>query len=98
HLIIVAGPTAVGKTDLAIRLAKALDTVILSADSRQFYREMSIGTAKPSEQELQAVPHYFINSHSIQQEFSVGDYEKEALKLLNDLFKEKEAVILTGGS
>lgn len=75
-----------------------MDTVILSADSRQFYREMSIGTAKPSDEELTAVPHYFINSHSIQQEFSVGDYEEGALKLLDQLFKEKKAVILTGGS
>ena len=74
YLVVVAGPTAVGKTDLSVQLAKHYDTAIVSADSRQFYREMTIGTAKPSEQEQQGVPHYFINSHSITEEYNAGAY------------------------
>lgn len=97
-LICLVGPTAVGKTHLAIELAKALNTSILSADSRQFYKEMEIGTAKPSDEELNAVPHYFINSHSIEEEFSAGDFEKAALEKLNELFLENDYVILVGGS
>lgn len=97
-LIVIAGPTAVGKTDTAIQLAQHYNTVILSADSRQFYREMSIGTAKPNVDELAAAKHYFIDSHSITEKFSVGDFEKEALTLLNGLFEIHEVVILVGGS
>jgi len=97
-LIVVAGPTAIGKTAAAIELAKHYNTVILSADSRQFYREMSIGTAKPTEEELAAAKHYFINSHSITKPFNVGDYEKECLKLLDDLFQIHDKIILVGGS
>ncbi|SDP62820.1 tRNA dimethylallyltransferase [Mucilaginibacter sp. OK268] len=97
-LIVVAGPTAVGKTAAAIELARHYHTVVVSADSRQFFREMSIGTAKPSEQELAAVKHYFINSHSITEPFSVGDFEKQGLALLNELFKTHDQVILAGGS
>jgi tRNA dimethylallyltransferase len=97
-LIVVAGPTAVGKTAVAIQLARHYNTVVVSADSRQFYREMSIGTAKPNEAELAAVKHYFIDSHSIVEPFSVGDYEKQALALLDELFKECDTVILAGGS
>ena len=97
-LICIVGPTAVGKTQLAIDLAKKLNTVIISADSRQFYRELNIGTAKPSPEDLNAVPHYFINSHSIQEEFSAGDFEKACLELLKDLFTKKDEVILVGGS
>src|ERR1700761_6566012 len=97
-LIVIAGPTAVGKTDMAIQLARHYGTVIVSADSRQFYREMSIGTAKPSSDELAAAKHYFINSHSVTEDFSVGDYEKQALALLNELFKKHDKVILAGGS
>ncbi len=74
YLIIVAGPTAVGKTELAIRLAKALKTEIISADSRQIFRELSIGTAKPSEEELNEVPHHFINSHSISGTIQCGRF------------------------
>lgn len=98
RLIVIAGPTAIGKTALAIRLAQHYDTVILSADSRQFYREMSIGTAKPDAGELAAAQHYFINSHSIAENFSVGDFEKQALALLDELFKTHDKVILVGGS
>lgn len=97
-LIVIAGPTAVGKTDTAIRLAQHYGTVIVSADSRQFYREMSIGTAKPDVEELAAAKHYFIDSHSITENFTAGDYEKEALALLDELFKQHDKVILVGGS
>ncbi|AMR31746.1 tRNA dimethylallyltransferase [Mucilaginibacter sp. PAMC 26640] len=97
-LIVIAGPTASGKTAAAIRVAQHLDTVIISADSRQFFREMSIGTAKPTPDELAAAPHYFINSHSVTESFSVGDFERECLALLDDLFKKKQVVILAGGS
>ncbi|MDN3583764.1 tRNA (adenosine(37)-N6)-dimethylallyltransferase MiaA [Mucilaginibacter flavus] len=97
-LIVVAGPTAVGKTAAAIELAKHFNTVVVSADSRQFFREMSIGTAKPSDEELSQATHYFINSHSITEPFSVGDFEKQGLALLNELFKTHDYVILAGGS
>ncbi|MHB1177895.1 MAG: tRNA (adenosine(37)-N6)-dimethylallyltransferase MiaA [Daejeonella sp.] len=97
-LIVIAGPTAIGKTNLAIRLADYYKTEIISADSRQFYREMSIGTAKPSEEELHSVKHHFINSHSIHDSFNAGDYEREVIKLLKKLFKDHDKVILVGGS
>ena len=97
-LIVIAGPTAVGKTDLCLKLAKELDTEIISADSRQFFRELSIGTAKPSAQQLAEVPHHFINSHSIAEAYSAGDFERDALEVLNKLFQRKKCVILTGGS
>lgn len=97
-LIVIAGPTASGKTAAAISLAQHYNTVILSADSRQFYREMSIGTAKPSWAELAAVKHYFIDSHSITESFSVGDFEKQALSLLDELFQIHDVIILVGGS
>lgn len=98
ELIILAGPTASGKTEAAIELAKYFDTVIVSADSRQFYCEMSIGTAKPNSRELQDAKHYFINSHSIHSPFSVGAFERECLALLDALFKTRDKVILVGGS
>jgi len=97
-LIIIAGPTAAGKTALAIQIAKHFKTEIISADSRQFYREMNIGTAKPSKEELAAVRHYFIDSHSIHEYFSVGDFEKEVINLLEKLFKTHDQVVLVGGS
>ncbi len=98
YLISIVGPTAIGKTSLAIELAKYYQTVILSADSRQFYQEISIGTAKPSIDELNQVQHYFINNKSVVDTYSAGDFEKDALKLLAELFKEKDLVILVGGS
>lgn len=97
-LIVIAGPTAIGKTALAIQLANYFNTEIVSADSRQFYKEMKIGTAKPSETELAAAKHHFINSHSITDNVSVGDYEKEAIQLIEKLFKNHDQVILAGGS
>ncbi len=97
-LIVVGGPTASGKTGFAIRLAHHFDTVILSSDSRQFYREMSIGTAKPDAHELAQAKHYFIDSLSVEDAYSVGDFERDALALLEHLFRKKEVVILAGGS
>ena len=97
-LIIIAGPTASGKTAFAIKVAKALNTVILSADSRQFYKEMSIGTAAPTEEELSQVQHYFVHHISIEDKYDVADYERDALQLLEELFKTHDAVVMTGGS
>lgn len=97
-LLVVGGPTAVGKTALSIRLAQHYQTEIVSADSRQFFRELSIGTAKPTPGEMQGVPHHFINSHSITQPYNAGRFEAEALALLDDLFRRHPLVILTGGS
>lgn len=97
-LVVVVGPTAVGKTAAAIKLAQYFDTEILSADSRQFYREMNVGTAKPDEIELLAAKHHFINSHSIKEDYSAGDFERDALHLLGSLFEDKDVVIMVGGS
>ncbi len=97
-LIVIGGPTASGKTTLSIELAKYYNCPILSADSRQFYQEMSIGTAKPTAAELMQAQHYFINSRSIHDDYSVGDYERDALALTMDLFKTHEYLILVGGS
>lgn len=97
-LITIAGPTASGKTALAIALAKHFGTDIISADSRQFYREMNIGTAKPSVSELQEVTHHFIDSHSISQPINAGQYETGVISLLDDLFANKNPLIVAGGS
>lgn len=97
-LIVVAGPTAVGKTSVAIQLAKKVGTVVVSCDSRQFFREMHIGTAKPTAAELAQVQHYFIDSLSIFDPYTVGDFERDCHTLLNKLYEKYEAVILCGGS
>ena len=97
-LIVIAGPTASGKTACAIRMAQRIDTVILSADSRQFYKEMRIGTAAPTEEELRQAKHYFVHHISIEDKYDVADYERDALSLLDELFKTYDNVILTGGS
>lgn len=97
-LISVVGPTAIGKTTLAIELAKNFKTEIVSADSRQFYREMCIGTAVPSEEELAQVRHHFIQHRSIHENYSVGEFERDALNQLDELFKKKKYVIMVGGS
>ncbi len=97
-LIVIAGPTASGKTAFAIEMAKALNTVILSADSRQFYKEMRIGTAAPTEEELNQAKHYFVHHISIEDKYDVADYERDAIALLDELFKTHDAVIMTGGS
>jgi len=98
YLIVLAGPTAVGKTDVSIRLARELGTEILSADSRQFYREMNIGTAKPSAEEMQGVRHHFVNSHSITESYSAGAFEQDALQCLEQLFQRHDTAIVVGGS
>jgi tRNA dimethylallyltransferase len=97
-LIVIGGATATGKTDLAIRLAQHFETEIVSADSRQFYQEISIGVAKPSEAELAAVKHHFINSLSVTKAYSVGDFEKQALAVLDSVFKTKNVAVMVGGS
>lgn len=83
------GPTAIGKTKMAIELAKKFDTEIISADSRQFFKEMSIGTAVPTKEELESAPHHFIQHKSIFEPYSVGEYERDALELSKNLFKKK---------
>lgn len=98
RLIVIQGPTASGKTALAIEAAKHFNTVIISADSRQFYKEMSIGTAKPSSEELAEAKHYFIDSHSIENPLSAGQFETEALSLIENELKDLENIIVVGGS
>ncbi len=98
RIIVIAGPTAVGKTALAVKMAKYFETAVISADSRQFYKEMNIGTAKPSFEEMADVPHYFIDSLSIEEDYNIGNFEKEALVVLDDLFQKKDTVIVSGGS
>lgn len=98
NLIIIQGTTASGKTSLAIDLAKYFSCPIISADARQFYKEMSIGTAKPSKTELEEAQHFLINSNSIHKDFTVAHYEKEASVLLKELFISNDYVILVGGS
>ncbi|MGB1294671.1 MAG: tRNA (adenosine(37)-N6)-dimethylallyltransferase MiaA [Flavobacteriales bacterium] len=97
-LILLTGPTAVGKTELCIQLAETFDTEILSCDSRQFFKEMNIGTAVPSDLELSRVKHHFIQHISLEQDYSVGKYELDALEVLESLFKNKELAFVTGGS
>ena len=97
-LITVIGPTAIGKTSLAIEIAKFYSTEIISCDSRQFYNEMSIGTAVPSKKELAEVPHHFIQERSIQYDYNVGQFEKDALQTLETLFKKNDVVVMVGGS
>lgn len=98
-LLIILGPTAVGKTDYSISLARKYDSPIISCDSRQIYREMTIGTAVPSAEQLAAVQHYFIHSHSIHDHYTAGKYELEAVALLEKLFDEgHEVLVMAGGS
>lgn len=98
NLIVIAGPTAVGKTALSIELAKLYKCPVISADSRQFYKEMSIGTAKPTPEEMQDVPHYFIDNINIHDTYNVGQFEREAIECIENLFKENDQLILVGGS
>ena len=98
YLISVVGPTAIGKTALSIKLAQHFKTEILSADSRQFYKEMSIGTAAPALDELSAAKHHFIHHKSIQEDYNVGSFENDALQTLKELFKSHNMIIMVGGS
>lgn len=97
-LISVVGPTAIGKTKFALTLAMHFGAEIISADSRQFFKELNIGTAVPSSEELNAIPHHFIQHKSIFEKYTVGDFEKEAISLLEGLFKKNDLVIMVGGS
>ena len=97
-LVVVLGPTAIGKTAFSIELAKSLQTEIISCDSRQFFKELNIGVARPNDEELSAVPHHFIAHQTIENLYSAGDFEKEALALLESLFLEKDIVVCAGGS
>ncbi|MBP6456116.1 MAG: tRNA (adenosine(37)-N6)-dimethylallyltransferase MiaA [Chitinophagaceae bacterium] len=97
-LILIAGATASGKTSCSIKIAQHFNTKILSFDSRQCYKELNIGVAKPSQEELNLVEHYFINSHSIQEEISAGDYERFSIPLLETLFENTNIVVAVGGT
>lgn len=97
-LVIVLGPTGVGKTELTLQLAERLNTEIISCDSRQMFREMSIGTARPTEAQTKRVKHHFVGNLSIHDYYSCGRFELEVLELLKELFKTKDTVIMTGGS
>ena len=97
-VLAVVGPTAIGKTALGIQLAKHFNTDIISADSRQFFKEMEIGTAVPSKEELSEAHHHFVQHKSIFEPYSVGDFEKEAIKLLDDVFLKKDIAVMVGGS
>ena len=98
NLIYIAGPTGVGKTDLSLEIAKKFKTDIVSCDSRQFYKELKIGASPPSYSQLKEVKHHFIHHKSIHDVYNVGKYEKDAITVINDLFKEKDNLILVGGS
>tara|TARA_R110002073_G_scaffold139232_2_gene289265 strand:+ start:44248 stop:45168 length:921 start_codon:yes stop_codon:yes gene_type:complete len=97
-LISIVGPTAIGKTSLSIALANHFNTEILSSDSRQFYKEMQIGTAVPSSEELEQVQHHFIQNRSIFEDYSVGQFEKDAIQQLNSLFQNNKVIVMVGGS
>lgn len=98
HLITIIGPTAIGKTNLAIKIANYFKTEIVSADSRQFYKEMNIGTAKPSTSELNSIKHHLINNKSVNDNYNIYDYEKDALKSIESIFNKNDIAILVGGS
>jgi len=98
YLITIVGPTAIGKTSLSIALANYFKTSIISCDSRQFFREMTIGTATPTADELEQVPHYFIQNRSIYDNYNVGQFERDALQKLNVLFKKNNIILMVGGS
>ena len=97
-LITIVGPTAIGKTSLAIKLARKYKTEIISADSRQFYRELNIGTAKPTKDELSSIKHHLINNISVNDKYDISQFESDARKIIDKLFKTKDYVILVGGS
>jgi tRNA dimethylallyltransferase len=98
YLVVVLGPTAIGKTAKSIALANYFNSEIISADSRQFYKEMAIGTAVPSENELKSIPHHFIHHKSVEDKYSVGDFEADAVALTEKLFKKHDVIFMVGGS
>lgn len=97
-LLLIAGPTASGKTDVSIALAKRYNTCVISTDSRQFYKEMKIGTAVPSDEDLKQVKHYFIGHLSVHDYYNIYKFETDALSVLNECFQTKDTVIACGGS
>lgn len=97
-LLVIVGPTGVGKTELALRVAERFGCPIVNADSRQIYREIPIGTAAPTAEEQARVKHYFVGTHSLTEDYNAGQYERDAVALLNELFQSHEVVVLTGGS
>lgn len=97
-VIVIAGPTAVGKTAVAVQVASYFHTAVISADSRQCYKELTIGVARPSEEELKAIPHFFIASHSIEEEMTAAGFEKYALQKVMELFQQHDFVIMVGGT
>ncbi|MRJ09032.1 tRNA (adenosine(37)-N6)-dimethylallyltransferase MiaA [Ornithobacterium rhinotracheale] len=98
NLVVIVGPTAIGKTATAIALAKHFNTEIISSDSRQFYKEMCIGTAVPTEDELSQVKHHFIQQLSIHEDYSVGDFERDAIEFITEYFQKNDFLIMAGGS
>lgn len=98
YLITISGPTAIGKTALSIELARHFQTEILSADSRQFFQELKIGTAVPEPEELDAAPHHFIQHISITENYSVGDFERDAIRKLEEIYQQQDIAIMVGGS
>ena len=98
YLISIVGPTAIGKTSLAIQLAEKYSTEIISADSRQFYREMNIGTAKPSVSELNSTKHHLINNKSVVDNYSIGEFEQDAIKQISNIHSRSNIAVLVGGS
>ncbi len=97
-LIVLLGPTGIGKSKLAIRIARELNTEIISSDSRQIYKELSIGTAVPNQEDLETIPHHFIHSHSIHDYYNASRFENEAIEKIELLFQTKDTVLMTGGS
>ena len=97
-LIYIAGPTCIGKTSLSIEIAKRLETEIISCDSRQFYKELKIGTSPPSREQLKEINHHFIHNKSLLDEYSVGDYEEDAISTISNIFKNNNYIIIVGGS
>ncbi len=98
YLISIVGPTAIGKTALSIKLAEHFNSEIISSDSRQFFKEMNIGTAVPTKQELNQIKHHFIQNKSIHENYNVGEYEKESITFLKDYFKKNNIIVMVGGS
>lgn len=98
RLIVISGPTAIGKTQLSINLAKHLSTEIISADSRQFYKELKIGAAPPSQEELLEVKHHFVQHLSVEKDYNFGQFAQDALQKINELFEQNDYIIMVGGS